>query len=385
MLPRILVCPDKFKGALSSPEAAASIAQGLAAGFPEAQLDLCPLADGGEGTLDALVGATGGSRIPVRVTGPRGEPAQAAFGVLGDGKTAVVEMALASGLVLLPPQERDPLLTTTIGTGELIAAALDAGYRAFIIGIGGSGTCDGGAGMATALGLRLLDSTGRELAPGGGALAGLDSLDTTGLDPRIAESSFVIASDVDNPLCGPAGAARVYAPQKGASEEAVELLDAGLCRLAESVQRHLGADFSAQPGAGAAGGLGFGLMAFLGASLQPGVEVVMRAVGFQDRLLGCLLAITGEGQLDGSTARGKTVAGVARAGAAARVPVVALAGEITGSLDELYAQGLTAALGILPGPLALPEAVAHSAENLAFTGRELGRLLRRCLPNVKLA
>lgn len=359
------------------------MARAIQRGFPSVRLDICPLADGGEGTMDALLEATRGIRVPVRVTGPLGEPVDALFGVLGDERTAVVETAMASGLALIPPEERNPLLSTTRGTGELIAAALDQGYRSLVIGIGGSGTCDGGAGMASALGIRFLDAQGRELGPGGESLQDLGSMDLTGLDPRVAESSFVVASDVDNPLCGPQGAAEVYAPQKGASPQAVQALERGLCRLAEVVRKETGSDVAARPGAGAAGGLGFGFMAFLAAKLQPGVEVIMQAAGFSQRLEDCLLVITGEGRLDEQTARGKTVAGVARAAALQGVPVLALAGEIAGGLAELHEQGLTAALGILPGPLPLPQAIAGTASYLESTCWELGRLLNLSLASIK--
>lgn len=345
-------------------------------------LDICPLADGGEGTLDALVEATGGSRAAVPATGPLGEPVDAYFGVLSDGRTAVVEMAMASGLALIPPRKRNPLLTTTRGTGELIRAALDRGFRRFIIGVGGSGTCDGGSGMASALGVRFLDALNGEIGPGGGALQDLASVDLAGLDPRIAGASFLVASDVDNPLCGAQGAARVYAPQKGASAEDIEKLERGLCRLAEAVSRATQTDLAAVPGAGAAGGLGFGLMAFLSAELQPGAELVMQAARFPERLAGCRLAITGEGRLDEQTARGKTVAGVAKAAARQRVPVLALAGTVSGGLADLHEQGLTAALGILPGPAGLPEAIAGTASHLESTCEELGRLLHLWMASV---
>ncbi len=382
MKDRILICPDKFKESLTSPEAASCMARGLASGWPAVELDLCPLADGGEGTLDALLAATGGSRIPVQVTGPLGDPIEAPLGVLGDRRTAVVEIALTSGLSLIPPGRRNPLTTTTRGAGELIAAALELGYREFIIGVGGSGTCDGGSGLASALGLRLMDASGHELGPGGGPLASLASLDATGLDPRLAESSFLVASDVDNPLCGPGGAARVYAPQKGASPEAVEVLEQGLCRLAETVQRETGQDHAALPGAGAAGGLGFGLMAWLGAQLLSGAEVVMRAADFSQRLAGCRLVITGEGRIDEQTEHGKTVSAVAKAASSQGVPVVALAGQLAGGLPRLHAQGLTAALAIAPGPLSLEEALDGSGSHLETTCRELGRLLALCLASV---
>ncbi len=374
MKDRVLVCPDKFKDALTAAEAASCMARGLARGNPQLSIDICPLADGGEGTLDVLLASTSGYTIPARVTGPLGEPVEASFGVLGDGSTAVIEMASASGLALIPLERRNPLVTTTRGTGELILEALKQGFRRFVIGVGGSGTCDGGSGMARALGIRFLDAGGRELVPGGGALSHLDAVDTTNLDARVAEATFLVASDVDNPLLGPIGAARVYAPQKGASPKAIEILETGLRRLAELVAA-TGSDVSTLPGAGAAGGLGFGLAAFLGADLLPGAEVVMQAVDFSRRLVGCRLVLTGEGRLDEQTARGKTVSAVARAAFAESVPVLALAGALGGDMRELHGQGLTAALAIQPGPLSREDALAGTALHLEETCNELGRLL----------
>lgn len=373
---RILIAPDKFKGSLSATEAADAMARGWAAGWPEAELLLCPLADGGEGTLEVLVRATGGRTVECDVTGPLGEPRRASFGILGDGKTAVVEMAAASGLALIPPDKRDPRYATSAGTGDLIRCALDAGARRIIVGIGGSATNDGGTGMAAALGARFLDDCGEELPPGAIYLNNMESMETGGIDPRVRETDFIVASDVTNPLLGEEGASRVYGPQKGASEYDVELLESGLRRLAEVASSHVAPGYEDRPGAGAAGGLGFGLMAFLGAKLWPGTGVVMAAVGFKRKLEGCGLVVTGEGRLDAQTAYGKTVSGVARAARASGIPVLALGGEIAEGAEGVRGMGVTALLGIGRGPMTREESMAAGASLLEATCRELASLLR---------
>ncbi|NPV58837.1 MAG: glycerate kinase [Actinobacteria bacterium] len=373
---RVLIAPDKFKGSLNASEVSACIARGFSGAWPEAELTLCPLADGGEGTMELLVRATGGRTVDCEVTGPLGEKRRAPLGILGDGTTAVVEMAAASGLALVPRDSRDPLVTTTAGTGELIRCALDAGLRRVIVGIGGSATNDGGAGMAAALGARFLDSSGSDLPPGGGALAGLAALDLSGMDPRLGEAEIIVASDVANPLLGEEGASRVYGPQKGADAEAVERLERGLSRLAEAVESALGRSFAELPGAGAAGGLGFGLMAFLGAEVRPGIEVVMEAVGFEEKLAGRDLVITGEGRLDAQTAHGKTVTGVARAAARRGIPVLALGGEVAEGAEKLRELGVTALMGIARGPMSLEESMSGAGRLLEACARELASLLR---------
>ncbi|MDD3719314.1 MAG: glycerate kinase [Actinomycetota bacterium] len=372
---RILIAPDKFKGSLSSSEAAAAIGRGFSEGWPQAELASCPLADGGEGTMELLVASTGGKTLECEVTGPLGERRLAPLGILGDGMTAVVEMALASGLVLVPPDKRDPRYTTTAGTGDLIRRALDEGLRRIIVGIGGSATNDGGAGMAAALGVRFLDESGEELPPGAIYLNNLESIDMSGLDPRIRETAMVVASDVTNPLLGAEGATRVYGPQKGASEYDVELLERGLERLAEVVSSRAAQGIEGRPGAGAAGGLGFGLMAFLGALMRPGVDVVMAAVGFEKKLVGCDLVITGEGRLDAQTSYGKTVTGVARSARRHGIPVLALAGEVSEGAGKLHEMGITSLLGIARGPMGLEESMRLADELLADTSRELASLL----------
>jgi glycerate kinase len=373
---RIIIAPDKFKGSLSAVEVATAVARGFSKGLPEAELTTCPLADGGEGTLDVLVEATLGRTVDRAVTGPLGEPRKAPLGILGDGKTAVVEMAAASGMVLVPPDHRNPMTTTTAGTGDLIRHALDEGLSRIIVGIGGSATNDGGMGMACSLGVRFLDAGGAELPPGGGGLETLDSIDMAGLDPRIRETEIIVASDVTNPLLGEEGASRVYAHQKGAGPDDLETLERGLAVMAEEVSASIAPGLERRPGAGAAGGLGFGLMAFLGAEVRPGIEVVMEAVGFEDKLSGCSLVVTGEGRLDAQTAYGKTVTGVARAAAKHGIPVLALAGEIAEGAEALRELGITAMLGIARGPLSLEESMRLAGPLLERTSRELASLLR---------
>jgi glycerate kinase len=326
---RVLAAPDKFRGTLTSTQAAAAIAAGWRRGRPDDEVEQVPLADGGEGTLEALVSALGGRILRRTVTGPLGDPVDAEFGLVDDGRVGVVEMARASGLALVPEGRRDALRATSRGAGELILASCNLSPVQVIVCIGGSATTDGGAGMAQALGVRLLDAAGRDIGPGGAALLELDRIDASGLPPVIGAKRFVVASDVDNPLVGPEGAAAVYGPQKGASPADVELLDRGLRRFAEVLRRDLGIDIADRPGAGAAGGSGAGLMAFLGAELRPGIEVVMEATRFADRIAGADLVVTGEGKLDEQSMHGKTVDGVRRAAEAAAVPLVVVCGQAT--------------------------------------------------------
>jgi glycerate kinase len=325
---RVLVAPDKFKGTLTAREAAGAIAAGWRRAVPETMLDVLPMADGGEGTMETLVAALGGYERPARVTGPLGDPVGAKFGLVErpGGLTAVVEMARASGLTLIAPQRRDPKRATSRGTGELILAACEAGARSVIVCIGGSATNDGGAGMAQAVGVRLLDAEGLDIRPGAIPLLDLARIHLRGLDPAVAAARFVVATDVDNPLLGPSGASAVYGPQKGASPEDVSLLDDALAHLAAVIHRDLGIDVRDVPGAGAAGGLGAGLVAFLGARLRPGVDVVMEAVGFRERLASSDLVVTGEGAFDSQSLRGKVPTGILRAARELGVPAVVLCG-----------------------------------------------------------
>ena len=372
---KIVIAPDSFKESLSAPEVAAAIARGWRQVFPEAELLLRPMADGGEGTVDAVLAATGGERRECRVCGPLGEPVLAHWGWLGEG-TAVLEMASASGLHHVPRDRRDATVTTSLGTGELIRAALDAGATRIILGLGGSATNDGGAGLLQALGVRFLDAREVELPPGGAALARLARIDVGGLDPRLLQARLEIAADVDNPLCGPRGASRVFGPQKGADPQQVEQLDAALEHYARVVAATLGEDHSHHPGVGAAGGLGIAARAFLHAGFRPGIELVAELSGLADAVEGADLVITGEGRLDSQSLHGKTPVGVARIARAAGVPVVALAGSLGEDYQALYAAGIDAAFALSPGPQSLEQAMTGAAAELQARACDLARLWR---------
>ncbi len=324
---RIVVAPQEYKGTLSAAEAAVAMAQAVRRVLPGADVLVLPLADGGPGTVAAIVGAAGGSTRTANVTGPLDAKVDAEWGLLDDG-TAVIEMAAAAGLLLVDECQRDPQIATTYGVGELIRAALGAGCRRMIVGLGGSATNDGGAGMAQALGVRLLDAQGRELLYGGAALALLDRIDVSGIDPPVSDCEALGATDVRNPLCGPEGASIVYGPQKGASPEVANKLDEALRHYAEIIERDLGVSVVEVPGAGAAGGLGAGLIAYLGATIRPGIDVIAEAVRLAERIRGADLVLTGEGRLDRQTAFGKTVAGVARIARAEGVPVIVVPGAL---------------------------------------------------------
>ena len=338
---KIVVAPQAFKGTASAADAAEAMRRGVLRAAPDSSVAVIPIADGGGGTVDALVTATGGRGVTSPAADPLGRPINAAWGVLSDGETAVIETAAASGLALLADSERDPTVTTTRGTGDLIRAALDSGHRRILVGLGDSATNDAGVGMAQSLGFRALDESGRDLPPGGGALSRLHSLDATAAHPALASASVVALCDVTNPLCGPEGASAVFGPQKGACAEQIKALDAALCRFAEVVNDQMGLDVHNMPGAGAAGGLGAGLVVFCDASLRPGFEVVSEAVRLADSLAGADLVLTGEGRLDSQTLSGKGVCGVAALAREHGRPEVAA---IVGS-DALGAEG-SAAIGI---------------------------------------
>jgi len=372
---KVTVAPDSFKESLSSVEAASAIAQGVRRAAAAAEVVLVPMADGGEGTTEAIAEATGGTYHRAEVSDPLGRSIASTWGLCGDGETAVIEMARASGLELLESAERNPMLTSTCGTGEMIRAALDHGVRRIIVGIGGSATVDGGTGMAAALGVKFLDAEGRQIARCcGGSLAEIRDIDVGGLDPRIEDTEILVACDVTNPLTGPDGAARTYAPQKGATAEQTEQLEEGLCALAHLVRERLGADVLSLPGGGAAGGLGAGLVAFLGARLQSGVETVMDAVRLPEKMAGSDLVITAEGRLDWQSAFGKTVAGVATAAWEQGIPVVALAGSLGQGYDHIYEQGVCAAFPILDRPMPLDAALAEARPLLARAAESVMRL-----------
>jgi len=373
---RIVLAPDSFKESLSALEAANAIEAGFREIFPDAEYVKIPVADGGEGTVAAMTAATGGRVVEMTVTGPLGDPVASFLGLSGDGRTAIIEMAAAAGLVLVPPARRDPRFTTTFGVGELIRAALDAGARRLVVGIGGSATNDGGAGMAQALGARLTDAIGRDIGPGGGALADLARIDVSGLDPRIAECRIEVACDVTNPLLGPEGASAVFGPQKGATPETAAILDAALARLAERFRVDLGRDVAELPGAGAAGGLGAGLVAVLGAKLRPGVDIVLSAIDFERVVADCDLVITGEGRIDAQSARGKTPVGVARLAERFGKPVIAIAGCVGPGAELVRDLGIDAVFPILSRPCGLGDALAEGADNLRRTAREIAATLR---------
>jgi glycerate kinase len=374
---RILVAPDKFKGCLSAAQVAQAIGTGVRRTYPEINLDLCPMADGGEGTVEALVAATHGRMETVRVTGPLAEmKVDARFGILGDKTTAVIEMSAASGLALLPPGDRDPTRTTTYGTGELLMAAAAMGVSKIILGIGGSATTDAGIGCAQACGLPVILENGEPLAPTE-PLTGADMnrvvLIKHGRGSPIERIKIVVACDVTNPLCGPTGAAHIFSPQKGATPEQVKSLDAALEKLATRTGK---TDIAKIPGAGAAGGLGFGMAAFFGATLQPGIEIVMEAVNFSDRLKSADLCITGEGRLDHQSFSGKTAVGVARAAKAAGVPCIALAGSVDVDAREAHANGINAYFSICNGPMSLEQAMRDAEKLLTETAENIARALK---------
>ncbi|WP_461369902.1 glycerate kinase [Candidatus Darwinibacter acetoxidans] len=371
---KIVIAPDSFKGSLSSTEAAQAMARGVQRVLPEAELVLLPLSDGGEGLVESLVTASGGELLEYEVTGPLGSPVTAQMGLMGGGRTAVIEMAQASGLVLVPEAERNPLVTTTFGTGELIAKALDLGCDHLIIGIGGSATNDGGMGMAQALGVRFLDEEGELLGSGGGELARLASIDLSRLDPRLEDVRIEVACDVNNPLTGPQGASHVYGPQKGATPEMVEFLDAALARYDRILQRDAGQDVGRVPGAGAAGGLGAGLMALLGGRLVSGIELVLSALDFETKAAGASLVLTGEGKFDAQSAYGKVPMGVARRSRALGVPVVVIAGTVLPSAEILHGEGVSAYFSIINRPMSLKEAMEGAVELLENQVAEVIRL-----------
>ncbi len=362
---RIVIAPQEFKGTLSPQQAAEAMAEGARLAVPGAEIDLAPLSDGGPGLVAAILASSPGRRMRTAAHDPLGRPLEAEWGLLEDG-TAVIEMAAAAGLSLLLEEERDPRFATTYGVGELILPALDAGARRIIVGAGGSATNDGGAGMAAALGVRFIDRTGRELPPGGAALARLERIDVSALDPRLPEVEVTAAADVINPLCGAEGASIVYAPQKGASPEVAEQLDDALRRYGEVIERDLGLQVTDVPAGGAAGGLGAGLMAFLAAEILPGFEIVAETIRLRDRLRGADLVLTGEGRFDGQTPYGKAVARVAQMAREQGARVIA----IVGTLGEGWGDALSLLDGVEPvagSAATLEDALARPAALVAVT------------------
>jgi glycerate kinase len=373
---KIVIAPDSFKDSLSAQGVADAIALGLAEVWPDAQLIKCPMADGGEGTVESILAACEGQLRCTTVRGPLGVSVDAAWGWLPHNHTAIIEMAEASGLQLVAPGKRNACISTTFGTGELIRAALDAGAQRVILAIGGSATNDGGAGAMQALGVKLLDAQGQTLAPGGLALAQLAHIDLSEIDPRLNEVQFDIAADVNNPLCGPHGASAIFGPQKGASPEQVQQLDAALGHFARLCAQALGKDVKDEPGSGAAGGLGFAAKAFLKAQFKAGVEVVAELVGLAEAVKGADLVITGEGRFDAQTLRGKTPFGVARIAREQGVPVIVIAGTLGEGYQDLYEHGIDAAFALASGPMTLEQACAEAPRLLRDRASDIARVWR---------
>ena len=371
---KILLLPDSFKGTLSSRQVCQVMASQLRRFFPQAQVKSIPVADGGEGSVEAFLAAAGGERRTRTVTGPFGEPVEAFYGVLGDGRTAVIEMAACAGLPLAEGR-LNPERATTYGVGELLLAAKEAGCTKAILGLGGSCTNDGGAGAAAALGAKFTRADGTAFVPTGGTLGEIAALDVSPVAQALQGMELTAMCDIDNPLYGEAGAAAVFAPQKGADAAMVARLDAGLRHLGQVSARCLGRDFSHLPGAGAAGGLGFGMAAFCGAQLRMGIDAVLDAVGFDSLLPGTDMVFTGEGKIDSQSARGKVVSGVAARCRKAGVPVVAVVGQIGQGFEEMYQQGLTAVFSINRAAQPFAESRFHAGENLALTMENIARLL----------
>jgi len=376
----IVVAPDSYKGSVSALGVAQAMERGILRVFPDAEVRKIPIADGGEGTVEALVTATGGILHQLEVSGPLGEPVTAHWGILGDGQTAIIEMAAASGLPLLPPERRNPRISSTYGTGELMRAALDVGLRKIIIGIGGSATNDGGAGMARALGARFVGVDGQELPDGGAALARLKQIDLAGLDRRLAETQITVACDVDNPLCGPRGASAVFGPQKGATPEIVAELDAALAHFSVIAEHVTGRAVAELSGAGAAGGLGAGLMFFTQAKLKPGVEIVLDAVGFSDVVKAADFVLTGEGRTDFQTAFGKAPVGVAKVAKQFNIPVFCLSGGLGDGADDVLAQGIDAVMSICDRPLTLEACMSTGNELIESAAVRLCQIVKAVRP-----
>ncbi|MCM3717810.1 glycerate kinase [Fictibacillus phosphorivorans] len=374
---KIVIAPDSFKESMTAAEVCAAVEAGFKKVFGDIEYRHAPVGDGGEGTVQSVVDATDGEIVNVTATGPLGEKVDAFYGITGDGQTAVIEMAAASGLHLVPREQRNPLVTTTYGTGELILDALDKKVERIVIGLGGSATNDGGAGMAAALGAKFLDVNGEELRPGGESLSELLTIDVSGLDPRLKSVKVDVASDVTNPLTGPLGASAVFGPQKGATPEMVGVLDASLKRYAEVIERNLGLQVDELPGAGAAGGLGSGVVAFLDGNLQSGIDLVLDVIQFEETVRDADLVITGEGRIDSQTVHGKAPVGVAKRAKAVspEVPVITIAGSIGPDYEAVFEHGIDAVFSVVNGVVTLEEALANGAVNVEKTAENIARTL----------
>ncbi|MFU9138854.1 glycerate kinase [Erwinia tasmaniensis] len=372
---KIVIAPDSYKESLSAQQVAVQIELGFREIFPAAEYVRLPVADGGEGTVEAMVAATNGTFVTLSVTGPLGEPVEAFYGLSGDGSRAFIEMAAASGLEKVPVNRRDPLITTSWGTGELIRNALDRGVEHFIIGIGGSATNDGGAGMLQALGAQLLDSRGKQIGFGGGQLAQLADIDLSEFDPRIKQCRFEVACDVTNPLLGKEGASAVFGPQKGATPALVSQLDAALAHYADVILRELDTDVLQLPGGGAAGGMGVALHAFCHAELRRGIEIVTEALGLDELVRDATLVITGEGRIDSQTIHGKVPIGVAQVAKRYSKPVIGIAGSLTDDVAVVHQHGLDAVFSVIYSICTLEDALENAAENVRMTARNIAASL----------
>ncbi|QCR35109.1 glycerate kinase [Nissabacter sp. SGAir0207] len=373
---KIVIAPDSYKESLSALEVANQIEAGFREVFPQAEYVKLPVADGGEGTVEAMVAATHGRVVKVKVTGPLDKEIEAFYGLSGDGDTAFIEMAAASGLEQVPAKQRNPLHTTSYGTGELIRHALEQGVRHIIIGIGGSATNDGGAGMVQALGAKLLDGNGQPIARGAAGLADLDRIDVGELDERLKACRIEVACDVTNPLTGDKGASAVFGPQKGATPEMVKQLDGYLAHYAQLIQRDLQVEVDQVPGAGAAGGMGAGLLAFCGADLRRGIEIVTEALGLEALVKDADLVITGEGRIDSQTIHGKVPIGVAQVAKRHDKPVIAIAGSLTADVGVVHEHGLDAVFSVLYTICSLDEALENAGDNVRMTARNVAATLK---------
>jgi len=372
---KILVAPDSFKGTLRAKEVAEIIEKGIKKVFSEAKVIKVPLADGGEGTVESLVESAGGKIFTKEVISPLGEKVKASFGVLSEGSTAIIEMAQASGFSLVPREKRNPLWTTTYGTGELIKSALDEGCKKIIVGIGGSATVDGGAGMAQALGAQILDKEGKEIGFGGGNLGRTVRINMEHFDFRVKNVKVIVASDVDNPLCGERGAAKVYGPQKGANKEMVKILEESLVHFARIVKKFLNKDVKDIPGAGAAGGLGAGLVAFMNAEIKPGIDIIIKASHLEEKMRGVDLVISGEGRIDEQTLYGKVPVGVLKIAKKRNIPLILIGGEVR-ERKLLYKEGVSAIISCIDRIVSLKEALKGARVNLMNASEQAMRLIK---------
>ncbi|WP_375749179.1 glycerate kinase [Vibrio sp. HN007] len=371
---KIVIAPDSYKESLTALEVAESIEKGFRKCLPEAEYIKVPMADGGEGTVQSLVDATGGSFVELKVTGPQGKSVNGFFGLTGDKKTAIIEVAAAAGLHLIPVEERNPTITTSYGVGELIKSALDNGAEKLILGLGGSGTNDAGAGMLSALGAKLLDVDDQEIAFGGAALKYLNRIELTDIDARLSQVEIVVACDVDNPLCGPKGASHIFGPQKGATSEMVLELDDALSHFADVLESQVNKTIKEFPGAGAAGGIGAALVGALNAELRSGIEIVMEAAGLKEQMIRADLVITGEGRIDSQSIHGKTPVGVAKLAKELGLPVIGIAGSVSQDVAVVHEHGIDAVFSVVNGACTLEEAFRDAAANVELTSRNVAAM-----------